>query len=829
MGSLREGRLIRIWMLLILAALPVWRSLVVESQQTPLVSFGEAYGDRRVSGDDYAAKGNTSLTPFGVGYSSYYASTNGIVTFDASFSGFNSRLPLCNLGLVLIAPLFTDLVGDAYYRLDTDANRTQFERTWNSTRRVLASDVQQGDPFGVMVVTWNASEYTHSSVKATLQLNVVWFRNASTTLIIFRYQRVDAFVSHQLQVGYCLAAGCCEQFPYTSDVCKYSTPKTTAGGACISGVVVRSVSNPWRCNRNNASLRYRRSCNFTETLAVPITATMTTKARVAKRSASSSAHTSTRSLSLTWTPSPDTSDTQSHATRSSTAGELTHTSTHNSLSSTPATDVRTVSATSSVTSTLPMTNATHGQSMSTSVSRTKVSPSVSSSAKSPPGGSLAVVTLLRSVSSTFARTTAVPLSLAGGAGAGPLQRALLQMQLTVGCSASSLSDPLDVTSSPTVLGFGYSSGRYLRGAVIGNMMVLAAFGGMAVVVVYGRAVWRLKTWRVGMDTVARGAASMGMPGLLFGPWMLLMQPIVSSSTTCVVMSYRGLAGPVDVTVGVVGTVVLVIIGVALVRLLTTETFQATAVLINRSSRNTIESSERRCAWWAPTRCLQLLLLPRYRWKSTSGNGSLFVRSFGFIFEGYRAHRQWFACVEYAASVFAGVLSGLQPLVSSSDNTAPCYPLVLALTTVNVLQLIAAVILRPYNRLVELAVSLLSNAAGVSWGVLMIVGASNHGDVAAAYLTIVQVLLQSIPTLIAVTRILLWVWRWTVGGAVEGERPKNHNPQLKIGSQFRTGRKDKDRTLHELIVYICTSSQPIGDGCRSSSGNTHPHTHTHPVP
>lgn len=103
-----------------------------------------------------------------------------------------------------------------------------------------------------------------------------------------------------------------------------------------------------------------------------------------------------------------------------------------------------------------------------------------------------------------------------------------------------------------------------------------------------------------------------------------------------------------------------------------------------------------------------------------------MKHYGRAFEGYRRDRQWYICVELWAAAVTGVLGGVMP-----DDGASCEHLLIAVCTVNCVQLLLVCALQPHNTRLELCVAVASNAAGAVWGAAVLSDANRAAQVISA--------------------------------------------------------------------------------------------------
>jgi hypothetical protein len=308
-------------------------------------------------------------------------------------------------------------------------------------------------------------------------------------------------------------------------------------------------------------------------------------------------------------------------------------------------------------------------------------------------------------------TGAASIVASGGAPAsshaGTLQRIFALQRLSQCGTETDTSETLDIPSSPTQLCFGPTEGRCLRGAVMGNVAVLAGFAAVAVVVTVAAAHIR----RQSREEVA---ASFGLPGLLWKPYTMLSLPTMTSSVTLL----GATTSRADRIVALVGLAVVFAPFTVLV-VLTTRRFAGKCV------RNPLHQQQLTPRLPA---ILSYVFEPPHHWASR--DGSFFVEMWETLFEDYVRGRPWFGVLDTVCSFFTALLTGMV-----SDDPAICQRLLIAATVVSVFYLGSLAVLWPYAARLDTALSLLNAPLAVAISVSALTGGDfTHVATAAVVLS-----------------------------------------------------------------------------------------------
>jgi hypothetical protein len=287
---------------------------------------------------------------------------------------------------------------------------------------------------------------------------------------------------------------------------------------------------------------------------------------------------------------------------------------------------------------------------------------------------------------------------ASASAAGSMQRALTELRIAQ-CGGSG-GEPLVLAESILQLRMGTDALSYRRGAVVGNVVFLAAVAAAAAVMVQQRARGVLR--RGGATTgLAEAAAAMRLPAALAVAYVPLLQPTVTSAVALLVESSRG----ADVTIGLLGAAACAApIAWLWFRVLLRRPFGAVA----HAAAATDGFVCRRGA--------VALLSRRHRWRDRV-RGSLFVLHYGAVFEGFIDGRQWFVLVDLGMEAVCGVLGALVDLPTQQGSR--CFALKVAMVAVAVAYAAAVAALRPSNTAMDAAVTAVNAAMGAAVAVAVL--------------------------------------------------------------------------------------------------------------
>ena len=267
-----------------------------------------------------------------------------------------------------------------------------------------------------------------------------------------------------------------------------------------------------------------------------------------------------------------------------------------------------------------------------------------------------------------------------------------QTQAALALCQLSLTDPLDVFSSPTQLYIGPAEGGYLRGAVVGNIVVI--WCGCALIA-FGLAAFLIRVWRRSMWD---RAGHLSLPGRLIVPYTMLVVPTISAALSLL------LNGPTggDQLLGIAG---LAASGApwAVVVCLTTIRFQARPIVAATSRpRNVLDFAA------------QLIFGAHTEWVNAVPHSG-FVEHFSQVFEPYRRGRHWYIGVEVTVAVVFGILGG-----AFVDDGATCKVLLVIATVVNAAVLLT-LILRPYDTQMDMIMATVNAVLNLVTGVYGLIG------------------------------------------------------------------------------------------------------------
>lgn len=269
--------------------------------------------------------------------------------------------------------------------------------------------------------------------------------------------------------------------------------------------------------------------------------------------------------------------------------------------------------------------------------------------------------------------------------------------------------------------------RFVRGAVVGNLVLLVALcaAGAASIVVRRHFLGRSL-----VSTYWAAAGRLQVPGLLLIPYTILLQPL---SMLSIVLLALGSSGDGALAGGVL------ILGVVVPWLLTL------CVLVLRFSAVSHplvvdESSDARsCGALAAAFWFERTHL----WKSDPGFPA-FVECFGFLFDPYVHRRQWFLLVEMSSGTFAGAVGAAQILGVSCDALTGLF------VGSGALYVIALIALRPLDSRVEAVVAHVNGWASLMSSILALFPETEE---AAAWIVAVQLWLSLIILLLAIVQYI----------------------------------------------------------------------------
>ncbi|CUG87701.1 transmembrane protein, putative [Bodo saltans] len=380
-----------------------------------------------------------------------------------------------------------------------------------------------------------------------------------------------------------------------------------------------------------------------------------------------------------------------------------------------------------------------------------------------------------------ARTTGQVAAVVGVVGAaagvvgigGAVQRSMLMLQLSV-CEFS-LASEVSISDSPTQLGFGDEENYYIRGTVVGDLLLIVGF--VVLTVICTEALSRYKSdgisavfpWDSTFFLEAWGKHTR-MPGMLIAPLSILLQPMVSNSISLIaypVASY-------DLAIGVIGVVaigtlcvVLLLHGLHVVHCLSSSPYHH-----RRGSGGThggstwpvvwivADNSTRRKASFA-----QYILTPLSGWvphRSRREEGRAFLSQFGHIFQEFRDTQRWFAVCDLSMSTACGVISALKPTTESG-----CDALTWVALALTALYAVVVAVLRPCNAAIGNINGFANAAANVVCAGLIVSGLNDASDIIALAFTALNVLL-SLTGLIALA-FKLGIWKFVEGDDGEKKR------------------------------------------------------------
>jgi hypothetical protein len=301
-----------------------------------------------------------------------------------------------------------------------------------------------------------------------------------------------------------------------------------------------------------------------------------------------------------------------------------------------------------------------------------------------------------------------------------LQRLMLSAQL-LSCDGA-LGAPESVSVSPTGLSVGGGELRYVRGAVVGNVLVWSGASFLCAGVVAAVAAVRHLPLR-------RAAGSMRLPGGFVVVFVPLLQPTVS----CIVQVLHLGGYAASIAIGTTG-VLFILASAAWFAWVVTVGFAA-------SPRRSVGTTPKGGS--AFMRMVEWVDAPFYTW-SDSAVGSRFVEEYGLLFCMFTAGRHWYVVVELAIGAVCGVIGGTIPAAADSGASV-CVPQRVALVVVAVVELLLVLLLRPPNTRLRTAAMLTNSATLIISSSLVLANQRAAGTV-----TVVGVAVVIAATAIALT-------------------------------------------------------------------------------
>jgi hypothetical protein len=272
------------------------------------------------------------------------------------------------------------------------------------------------------------------------------------------------------------------------------------------------------------------------------------------------------------------------------------------------------------------------------------------------------------------------VSIASGAA----QQRLVLMARLIACD-SSVGDPLDVATSPTRMALGTDDLEYLRGAVVGNLLLVAAFAAACA------ALAAVAALRCG-DRMRYAMGSVRLPGVV----VVVMVPLLQPTVSCVVELYRFGDGPS--ATGAASVALSLLAGTALhVVWMTTVRFGATP----RQRLTELHRAGPATRW--PRRAAAWLLDERCEWEDARDRPR-FTREYGCAFASYVGGRHWYFGVELLTEASCGAISGTIATRHAGVGGRSCLPQSVALCCVSATALCLLLLLRPSNTRFDLITS-----------------------------------------------------------------------------------------------------------------------------
>ena len=292
-----------------------------------------------------------------------------------------------------------------------------------------------------------------------------------------------------------------------------------------------------------------------------------------------------------------------------------------------------------------------------------------------------------------------------------LQRTFAQSLISTCGQGLDLAAQLDFNSSPTQLHFGAPSGAYVRGAIVGNALLLAACVGIAgtAVVIYS-----FIAQQRSCESWSRILEALALPGRLYLPYSMVAVPIAISSTELANSNGNGS----DKFIAGLGFVVAFTPAAAIL-------FGTTTFFRGQSRRNGHWRTKSLSA--SPVHQCFAFFLPRYEWVDARQRWHGFVSRWSSLFDPYGRRRQWFGVIETGTGLATAVLAGLTPI---DGNDSTCSFLQTAAAAVAAAFFVAVVALRPYSAQSDFALSVMNSGLTALASILGIAG-TDTSSVASA--------------------------------------------------------------------------------------------------
>ena len=402
--------------------------------------------------------------------------------------------------------------------------------------------------------------------------------------------------------------------------------------------------------------------------------------------------------------------------------------------------------------------------------------------------------------------------LYGPCGAAMMQR--MAAQQTINSCTSDLGSGADFSSSPTQMHFGPSAAGmtsrnapYIRGAVLGNMLLwvaCAAVAAMLCVALVQRGI---------TNEVKESVTLLGLPGRMYGPFSMLVIPTLTAVTT--LMAGGGVI-PGDMALGIIGLAVC-ITPMAIIALTTIgPRFMAVAVPSAGAARKrtSTDAPIRRSGEWVRKLVTSPVEWVNRRRRSAAG----FVERHGLLFMAYVPNRQWFCTVELAAGSASGVTAGLVFLDSGDGAVCERLQVISAMAAVSFM--LGVAILRPYGTPADMHLALANAAVTATSSVFGACG------VDTTLLTTVQAYLNAISALLIVAALATegyFTAAWRRGrevffGVAGSTRHSTTSGAQGVAgdSQQQIGRsaKDRARALENIVNMICSRPRDNRQDCES---------------
>jgi hypothetical protein len=321
---------------------------------------------------------------------------------------------------------------------------------------------------------------------------------------------------------------------------------------------------------------------------------------------------------------------------------------------------------------------------------------------------------------------------------------------------------------------------------VGNTLLFFALALLALLIALAKAIWARDSPRYArlygpvtkILLLKRAVSDIGLPGQLFPIFSAVMAPAMASATTLI-------SAPAAPTDNLLGFCTLLVCGACCVWL----SYATTCGLSSRSVAVPLSDariSGKPC-FTKPLTLLLSLWSSQSEWidmhpvklSSVKPNAFSYTEAYGPLFEGYTTHA-WFFVAELTSMLFLSILSGVRP-----TTAAGCSAVNWLVETANVVLLLLAIALKPYNTVVDAHCFTYSCASAAVCGALILIGsewALTTSDVLAMMQIYVSLAVAVVNTLLKLAGI------------------------AGLSDAFRQWRSEQTRSIREKRALLALRSQ-----------------------